>query len=173
MFPGVTQSPTYVHFAFGVSRQIFDRSCPAHDFDFTVSWRAASWRAAGFPLLPFSSPCLLLDTIRLDKPTTMMMLRPLSPLYVTLFTAAVVQAQQPTLSPTMSGSPAGTMDDATTPPPTMPPAANATTAIMDPTLTLEEIIMSNSDLTTLALAVNVSDILADLDPSAGYYTVFA
>lgn len=87
----------------------------------------------------------------------MMMLRSLSPLYVTLFTAAVVQAQQPTVSPTMSDA----------------PASATTTVIMDPTLTLEEIILSDPDLTTLALAVNASDIFSAVDSSAGYYTVFA
>ena len=97
-------------------------------------------------------------------------------LFVTLFAAAaaaVVQAQMMMMNDTMS--PAPTMGDSTMPPAmggsgsgmnetTMPPA-------MD--LTLAEIIGSDPELTTLAAAVNISDIFAAVDGSAGYYTVFA
>ena len=98
-------------------------------------------------------------------------------LFVTLFAAAaaaVVQAQMMMMNDTMS--PAPTMGDSGTMPPAMGGSGsgmNETTTPPAMDLTLAEIIGSDPELTTLAAAVNISDIFAAVDGSAGYYTVFA
>ena len=85
---------------------------------------------------------------------------------VTLLAAAVVQAQ-PGDNSTMTNGTMTAMNG------TMTDGMGANVTDTEPVASLEEIIMSESDLTTLAVAVNVSDLFAEVLDSDGYYTFFA
>ena len=93
---------------------------------------------------------------------------------VTLLAAAVVQAQPgddgSMMNETMSAM-NGTMPAMNE---TMTDDMDSNVTVTEPVASLQEIIMSEPDLSTLAAAVNASDLFDEvLDDSDGYFTFFA